>query len=306
MNRFGLVLTVLLLAATYARAGVTVQDDRGNTVSLARPAERIVSLAPHATELLFAAGAGSRMVGAVDWSDFPPAAREIPRVGSYVQPDLERIVALKPDLVVAWYSGNEPRLVERLRALGYPVYVSEMRALEEVPAGIERLGRLAGTDAAASRAAADFRARRDRLQKSYAAGVPVRVFYQIWDKPLMTINNEHLITRVMELCGGRNVFGDLPTLTPHLDVEGVLVANPQAIVASGMGEARPDWLDHWRRWPDLMAVKNGHLFFVPPDFLQRPTPRILDGAQQMCEALEQVRKDTAKRGGDPRAATVKP
>lgn len=306
MNRFGLVLTVLLLAATYARAGVTVQDDRGNTVSLARPAERIVSLAPHATELLFAAGAGSRMVGAVDWSDFPPAAREIPRVGSYVQPDLERIVALKPDLVVAWYSGNEPRLVERLRALGYPVYVSEMRALEEVPAGIERLGRLAGTDAAASRAAADFRARRDRLQKSYAAGVPVRVFYQIWDKPLMTINNEHLITRVMELCGGRNVFGDLPTLTPHLDVEGVLVANPQAIVASGMGEARPDWLDHWRRWPDLTAVKNGHLFFVPPDFLQRPTPRILDGAQQMCEALEQVRKDTAKRGGDPRAATVKP
>jgi iron complex transport system substrate-binding protein len=184
--------------------------------------------------------------------------------------------------------------------------VSEMRALEEVPAGIERLGRLAGTDAAASRAAADFRARRDRLQKSYAAGVPVRVFYQIWDKPLMTINNEHLITRVMELCGGRNVFGDLPTLTPHLDVEGVLVANPQAIVASGMGEARPDWLDHWRRWPDLTAVKNGHLFFVPPDFLQRPTPRILDGAQQMCEALEQVRKDTAKRGGDPRAATAKP
>jgi iron complex transport system substrate-binding protein len=306
MNRFGLVLTVLLLAATCARAGVTVQDDRGNTVSLARPAERIVSLAPHATELLFAAGAGSRMVGAVDWSDFPPAAREVPRVGSYVQPDLERIVALKPDLVVAWYSGNEPRLVERLRALGYPVYVSEMRALEEVPAGIERLGRLAGTDAAASRAAADFRARRDRLQKSYAAGVPVRVFYQIWDKPLMTINNEHLITRVMELCGGRNVFGDLPTLTPHLDVEGVLVANPQAIVASGMGEARPDWLDHWRRWPDLTAVKNGHLFFVPPDFLQRPTPRILDGAQQMCEALEQVRKDTAKRGGDPRAATAKP
>jgi iron complex transport system substrate-binding protein len=306
MNRFDFVLTVLLLAATCARAGVTVQDDRGNTVSLARPAERIVSLAPHATELLFAAGAGSRMVGAVDWSDFPPAAREIPRVGSYVQPDLERIVALKPDLVVAWYSGNEPRLVERLRALGYPVYVSEMRALEEVPAGIERLGRLAGTDAAASRAAADFRARRDRLQKSYAAGVPVRVFYQIWDKPLMTISNEHLITRVMELCGGRNVFGDLPTLTPHLDVEGVLVANPQAIVASGMGEARPDWLDHWRRWPDLTAVKNGHLFFVPPDFLQRPTPRILDGAQQMCEALEQVRKDTAKRGGDPRAATVKP
>jgi iron complex transport system substrate-binding protein len=132
------------------------------------------------------------------------------------------------------------------------------------------------------------------------------VFYQIWDKPLMTINNEHLITRVMELCGGRNVFGDLPTLTPHLDVEGVLVANPQAIVASGMGEARPDWLDHWRRWPDLTAVKNGHLFFVPPDFLQRPTPRILDGAQQLCEALEQVRKDTAKRGGDPRAATAKP
>lgn len=291
----------LLLATGCALAQLTVRDDRGATVALARPAERIVSLAPHATELLFAAGAGARVVGAVDWSDFPPEARAIPRVGSYVQPDLERIVALRPDLVVAWYSGNEPRVVERLRGLGYPVYVSELRELEQVPAAIERLGRLAGTEAAAGRAAAQFRERRDRLRERYAGAAPVGVFYQIWDKPLMTVNGEHLISRVMELCGGRNVFADLPTLTPHLNVERVIVANPQAIVASGMGEARPDWVDNWRRWPELTAVRNGHLFFVPSDFLQRPTPRVLDGAQMLCEALDRVRGDLARAGGERQA-----
>jgi iron complex transport system substrate-binding protein len=291
----------LLLAAGCALAQPAVRDDRGGTVALARPAERIVSLAPHATELLFAAGAGARVVGAVDWSDFPPEARAIPRVGSYVQPDLERIVALQPDLVVAWYSGNEPRVVERLRKLGYPVYVSELRDLEQVPAAIERLGRLAGTEAAADRAAAQFRTRRDRLRERYATAAPVGVFYQIWDKPLMTINGEHLISRVMELCGGRNVFADLPTLTPHLNVERVIVVNPQTIVASGMGEARPDWVDNWRRWPELTAVRNDHLFFVPSDFLQRPTPRVLDGAQMLCEALDRVRGDLARAGGERRA-----
>ncbi|MFZ5557494.1 MAG: cobalamin-binding protein [Pseudomonadota bacterium] len=301
MKRLALALAALLLAAAGVRAQVSARDHLGKTVTLPAPAQRIVSLAPHATELLFAAGAGARVVGAVDWSDFPPEAREVPRVGSYVQPDLERIVALQPDLVVAWYSGNDPRVVERLRALGYPVYVTELRDLEHVPAAIERLGRLAGSEAAAAQAAAAYRARRDALAARYSGKPAVGVFYQIWDKPLMTINGEHLISRVMELCGGRNVFGDLPTLTPHLNVERVIVANPQAIVASGMGEARPDWLADWRRWPELAAVRNGHLFFVPSDFLQRPTPRVLDGAQMLCEALDRVRDDLARAGGERRA-----
>jgi iron complex transport system substrate-binding protein len=304
MNWLARGLAIALFAAAHAHAEVSVRDDRGDPVTLALPAERIVSLAPHATELLFAAGAGSRLVGAVEWSDYPPEARAIPRVGSYVQPDLERIIALKPDLVVAWYSGNEPRVVERLRTLGYPVYVSELRDLEQVPAAIERLGRLAGTQAAADRAAADFRARRDKLRERYASAAPVSVFYQIWDKPLMTINGEHLISRVMELCGGRNVFAGLPTLTPHLNVERVIVADPQAIVASGMSDARPDWLSDWRRWPNLAAVKNEHLFFVPADLLQRPTPRVLEGAEMMCQALDQVRTDAARAGSAPRAAAV--
>ncbi len=282
-------LLVLSAIAFPSLGAVSAVDDSGQAITLDKPARRIISLAPHATEILFTAGAGDRIVGAVQYSDYPEAAKRIPRVGGYSRLDLETIIALRPDLVVAWKSGNPGGQVEKLRALGLVIYTSEPRRIEDIADHIERLGRLAGTEAAAREAAAAFRARHRRLQRRYAGRPAVNVFYQIWNRPLMTVNGRHLISDVLRLCGGRNVFDKLPILAPKISVEAVLAADPEAIIASGMGAERPEWLDAWRRWRSLQAVQNNNLYFIPPSLIQRHSPRILQGAERLCTALEAVR-----------------
>ena len=284
-----LTILFLILFPPLSTASLSVSDDLGETVTLAQPAQRIISLAPHATELLFAAGAGDRLVGVVKYSDFPPAAREIEQVGSYKSVDLERIVALKPDLVVAWPSGNKPAVVEQLKSLGLTVYQSQPQEIIDVPRSLRQLGVLTGHSDTANAAAVQFEKEYQRLRDAYSQKSKVTLFYQIWNRPIMTINGEHLISKVMQLCGGENVFAQLQANAPKLDVEAVLAANPQVIVASGMGEERPDWLEDWRKWDQLQAVKNNHLYFIPPDIIQRHSPRILQGAQQLCEALDKAR-----------------
>ena len=229
------------------------------------------------------------VVGAVQYSDYPEAARSVARVGSYTAVDMEKVAALKPDLVVAWKSGNRDAHLDKLRALGIPVFINEPRRIEDVARSLVQLGRLAGTEATAETAARDFRTRHGALAARYAARPPVRVFYEIWNRPLMTINGEHLISDVIRLCGGENVFARLPVLAPTIDTEAVLAAAPEVIVASGMGEARPEWLDDWRQWTKLQAVSRGNLFFIPPDQIQRHTPRILDGAERLCGQLDEAR-----------------
>jgi iron complex transport system substrate-binding protein len=283
------LVTGVCAAAGASPAKPAVTDSSGAQVALDEPARRIVSLAPHATELLFAAGAGPYVVGAVAHSDHPPQARAIARVGHSQGLDLEAILALRPDLIVAWESGNPRHQVRRLRALGLAVYVSEPRTLEDIPAAIERLGVLAGTESTARAAGAGFREALQGLGARYGGQRPVRVFYQVWHRPLVTVSGEQIITEVLHLCGGENVFAELETLAPQIGIEAVLAADPEAIVASGADETRPEWLDDWQRWPQLTAVRRGNLFFVPPDLLQRPTPRLLDGAAMLCQQLEEAR-----------------
>jgi iron complex transport system substrate-binding protein len=289
LHRLALTLACLLWPLA-SPAAIDLVDDMGDALHLDAPARRIVSLAPHLTELVFAAGAGPALVAVVDYSDHPPEARSLPSVGSYTRVDLEAVAAHRPDLVIAWRSGNPPTQIERLRALGIPVYVNESRELAAVAHTLRQIGRLAGTGAAAEAAASGFEQRQARLQARYAARPPVDVFYEIWNQPLMTINGEHLISKAISLCGGRNVFAPLALLAPKIGTEAVLVADPEAIVASGMGEARPEWLDDWRKWPQLRAVQRDNLFFIPPELIQRHTPRILDGAEQLCEQLEIARQ----------------
>lgn len=281
------LLTLLLPSAP--RAATAILDDAGNRVVIEGPARRIVSLAPHATELLFAAGAGDRIVATVDYSDYPAEARAIPRLGGYEALDVERLLAAKPDLVVAWESGNGPAAIARLRALGLRLYLSEPRDLEGIAAGLERLGRLAGTEATANRAAERFRERLAELRRRQEGKRPVTLFYEVWNHPLTTVGGGHFISRVIGLCGGRNIFAELGALAPAVSLESVVAADPEAIVASGMDEERPAWLDEWRRWPRLRAVREGHLFSIPPDLLQRPTPRLLDGAERLCADLDRAR-----------------
>jgi iron complex transport system substrate-binding protein len=285
-----LSLLLLLLCSLPLQAAVTVVDDTGRRLSLARPAERIVSLAPHITEQLFAVGAGGKIVGAVEYSDYPEQAKAIPRVGGYSRLDLERILALKPDLVVAWQSGNDVRAIERLQALGLRVYLSEPRHLPDIADSLEKLGVLAGVPEEASRQAGEFRQRLAALRQQNAGQAPRTLFYQIWNRPLMTVSSRHLINDVITLCGGRNVFADLDALTPTVSTEAVLAADPQVIIASGMGTERPEWLDEWKRWPQLQAVKNHQLFVIDPNLIQRATPRLLQGAERMCRFLHHEEK----------------
>ena len=283
----------VFLFVTSPAAAVEVVDDAGNTIKLKTPAQRIVSLAPYLTEILFAAGAGSHLVGTVNYSDYPKEALQVPRVGNYDSFDPESVLALKPDLIVAWQSGNPAVQIERLRNLGLTVYLGEPRDFEDVPRNLERLGKLAGTSRSAKQAATVFRQRYARLQRRYAGRPTVSVLYEIWNQPLMTLNGQHLVSRMIELCGGRNVFAGLSSLASVIDVEAVLKANPEVIIAGGMNQHSPEWLEDWRRYPSLLAAKANNLFFIPPDLMERNGPRILEGAERVCRSLEQARSRRA-------------
>jgi iron complex transport system substrate-binding protein len=285
-----IVLSVLLGLPMLAAAEIKIQDDIGEVVRLAAPAKRIVSLAPHVTENLFAAGAGAMIAGVVEHSDYPEAAKHLPSVGPYSRLDLERVIALKPDLVIAWESGNAKGNVEKLRALGLTVYVTQPNDMNDIALQIETLGKLAGTEKVANAAAQQFRHRLAGLQKQYSDKPPVRVFYQVWKQPLMTVGGQQIISKGIRLCGGENVFGQMSALAPTVSVEAVLAAKPDVIVASGMEEARPEWLDDWQRWKTLPAVANGHLYFIPPDLIQRHTPRLLEGMERLCGFIDKARK----------------
>lgn len=281
-------ICVLLQAGfSSAVAAVSVLDDTNHTVTLTTPAQRIISLGPHATELLYAAGAGSKIVGTIEYSDYPPEARHIPSVGSSTALDLERIIALKPDLLIAWGSGNSTAQVAKLRSLGIPVFDSDPRNFEAIASSLERLARLAGTEAVGRPAAKDFRVHLDKITTTYQHRPVVRVFYQVWREPLMTLNDTHIASAVIRLCGGQNIFGQLPQLAPTVDIEAVLNANPEVIVSDN----RPNddtWLE-LRRFPKLTAVARGNLFLIDLALLTRAGPRIIDGAEALCKNFDVAR-----------------
>lgn len=278
------------LSTAFANPEIRAVDDRGREIALAASAARIVSLAPHATELVFAAGAGNRLVGVTTFSDYPEAAKKIPQVGDFGKIDLERLARLRPDLVIAWKSGNHAGDLAQLEKLGLKVYVTEPRRISDIPRLVRAIGALAGTAGQANRSAGEFERGLAELKKRYAGRREVSVFYQIWHEPLMTMNGEHIINDVIALCGGRNIFSSAGALTPTVSAENVLTGNPEAIIASGATQDDERQWGTWRRFPHLTAVKNNRLFHIHPDLIQRPTPRLLEGARQMCEHLDGVRR----------------
>ena len=265
-------------------------DDEGTLVSLTAPATRIISLAPSLTEVLYAVGAGNKVIGVVEFSDYPPEARSLPVVGRYDSLDLETLLALQPDLVIAWRSGNPRAAINRLRELGLTVYVAEPQDLDTVASHLDRIGTLAGTGTEASEASANFRRQLQDLRARYSLREPVRTFYQVWNRPLITAGGTELINDIISLCGGTNIFKELSRVAPKVSVESVLSRDPQIIVASGMDQERPEWLDSWRDWTELSAVRDDKLFFIPPDLMQRHTPRALEGAQRLCAQIDSVRE----------------
>ena len=292
------LLLVWLFCFSLAEASIEVTDDLGQTLQLPQPAQRIISLSPHLTENLFAVGAGDQLVGAVSFSDYPPAALELPRVGRYDQLDLETLLSLQPDLVVAWHSGNPSAQVRRVEQLGIPVYFSEPRQLSDLSRELRNLARLSGQEAQGFTLADSIDNGINALQPAEISVVP-RVFYQIWDQPLMTVGGGHVISEVIQRCGGVNLFAELSSLAPQVSLEAVILKNPDVILSGGMGEANSAWLDAWQAYPQVTAVQHQQLHFIPPSLIQRTTPRLLEGAALICEALAQAAQVQASQVARP-------
>jgi len=282
-------IALLALVGGVAQAAITVRDDAGNSVTLARPAQRVIAMAPHITELLFAAGGGDRVVGAMNYSDYPEAAKRVPLVGSDAQIDLERVAALRPDLLVVWQTGNTERQLSQLKSLNIPLFYSEPKKLDEVATSLTRLGQLMGTDAAAQAAARDYRQKLAKLTATYAQRPQVRVFYQIWEKPLFTLNGEHIVSDALRVCGGANVFAGMKVTAPSVGVEAVLQENPEAIIGGERHDGQAG-INIWKPYQGMLAVRRGNLFMLDSELLVRATPRIADGIAALCDRLETARR----------------
>jgi iron complex transport system substrate-binding protein len=279
-----LVAAVATAAAARGAAALEIADDRGVTVSLAAPARRIVVLAPHLAEIAFSVGAGDRLVGTSSFSDFPDAARRLPIVFDWGRVDFERVLALEPDVVLAWRSGNPSLQLERLERLGLKVVVTEVRRFADVAALMRLVGRIAGTGARAEGEARRFEAGVEALRSRYAARRPVAVFLEIWHTPMITINGAHVFSEAIELCGGRNVFARAPALTPLVSREQLLGSRPEAVV-TGSSAGR----DAWKDLASLPAVRANRVYAVDADHMHRLGPRLLDGARDLCLELERAR-----------------
>ncbi|MDH5190325.1 MAG: cobalamin-binding protein [Gammaproteobacteria bacterium] len=271
-------------------ARIIIEDDNKQTLTFAKPVSRIVSLAPHITELLFTAGAGDRIVGVVEHSDYPEAAKQLPIVGSGFGLDLEKIAALKPDLVVAWHGGNPEKQIEKLKTMGFPVFESDPKDIDGITKNLVRFSQLAGTEVVANQFVKKFHKRHRKLKNDYAKRNRVTVFYQIWHDPLMTVGSNHLINYVLELCAGKNVFDELDKPAVKISLESVVQRDPEVIITSRTeSESEFNALAHWEKWKEMQAVQGNNLFLVSPSILQRHGPRILDGADEVCNYLDKVR-----------------
>lgn len=287
LTRIAAVLALACVAAPLRGAPVAVTDDRGVIVRLQRPAQRIVTLTPHLTELVFAAGAGARLAGVARFSNHPAEARSLPVVSDALHTDIERLLVLKPDLVLAWRSGTPQETVARIERAGLPVFVSDAARLEEVGRSIEALAALAGTSDAGAAARMAFARGLGELRARRPAGPPVRVFYEIWPSPLMTVNERHVISEIIDLCGGVNVFGSLRPLTPEVSREALLAARPEVALGGSSAETADAYAARWAGLPPPLSAMPA--YYIAPDLIQRPTPRLLDGARLVCAHLDAVR-----------------
>ena len=280
-----LLAGLLLCASVAGAAAQSVSDDSGHTLTLPATPTRIISLAPGATEMLFAAGAGQRVIATVQYANEPAAAKQVPRIGDVVAVDMEKLVALRPEVVVVWPGGGNPAQIEEIGRLGIPLYRQQVNALADIPASIRRLGALAGTAATAEQAARNIEARLSALSHMYEGGRHPSVLLQVWNHPIYTVGGTHLISDALRLCGARNVFGDLRDLGPAVDIEAVVARNPDIIVAAAPPGAGPEWLADWRRFTTLRAVRNDNLITFDDQRLTRLGPSVVSATEALCKVL---------------------
>ncbi len=274
------------VAATAPVAGrLAIRDDTGHTVTLPAIPTRIISLAPGATEMLFAAGAGKHVIATVEYSDEPAAAKQVPRIGDVVAIDMEKLVALRPEVAVVWPGGGNPAQIEEISRMGIPLYRQQVNTLADLAGSLRRLGALAGTSESAEKAARDVELRLATLEHTYDKGRHPSVLLEVWNHPIYTVGGTHLMSDALKICGARNVFGDLRDLGPAIDVEAVVARNPDIIVAAAPPGAGPDWLADWKRFTTLRAVRAGNLIAFEDQRLTRLGPSVVDATESLCKVL---------------------
>ncbi len=284
-----ILLLISLFFSISASAKIQVKDDAGQIVILQQPARNIISLSPGLTELIYAAGGSEYIKGVVRYSDYPEQAKTVPLIGSYNALDLEKIISLQPDLVVAWKSGNPKHQIDQLKKLGLTLYISETEDFMDIPRTINALGKLMGTESSSKTSSDNFINEFNNLKKHSRNNThnnSRRTFIQIWNNPVMSVNKDHLISKVITLCGGDNIFAAAKGLTSTPSIESILAQNPEVIIATGMADTSKKWLSRWQQWSFLSAVKNKQLYAVNPDHLVRHTPRILLGIKEVCQLLK--------------------
>ncbi|MGA8513506.1 MAG: cobalamin-binding protein [Burkholderiaceae bacterium] len=292
MNTIKFIAACVLLTGTTSLFGqqIEVMDDAGTRIRLAQSARRIITLAPNLAELVYAAGAGEQLVAVGRYSDYPAAVKKLPLVGDAFALNLERIAALKPDLVLVWHSGTPERQRNALKALalrrGFAVFESEIRSVEDIATSLERIGQLSAMPTVATAQATTLRAQWQALSAQYANAAPVRVFYQVWGAPLMTFNGQHIVSQAIRMCGGVQGFDALTALTPTVGREAVLAFNPQTILGGGEADNR---LSAWSRFPKIAAVRNAQLHTVDAALLTRMGPRFVQAASALCSTMAQAR-----------------
>jgi len=284
------VVIFLTSAFQQASAQITIQDELKNQITLDHPVKSIITLSPHLTELVFEAGAGHLISATVDHADYPEQAKTISSLGAYNHWDIEQVLLLKPDIVLAWQTANGDEPINKLRQLGIKVYVSEPRKIEDIALTIKNIGLMAGTTDVADKTANTFIQSMQQLGDQYAEQKPVKVFYQVWSNPLVTVNGEQLISALIRMCGGKNVFADIDNLAPTIGQEDLIDANPQIIIGGARHGEHDNWLAEWRQWSSIDAVQYEQLYFIHPDLLNRQTTRMLQGAQQLCTYIDNARQ----------------
>ena len=278
---------LLLFSSQSLSKSFQITDDSGQTLTFKKPAERIISLAPHITETLFHIGQGSKVVGIDQSSDFPPQTKKIPKIGNAEQINLEAILELKPDLVIAWYSGNTTKQIARLKEFNIPVYYSEPRLLDDIRKSMLIFGEITGSKSIAKSKAAHFQQKIEQFSTTKGSNqAPVKTFYQVWQQPLMTLNGNHIVSQVISLCGGVNIFSDIPIIAPQVSIESVIQKDPELIIG---GTNNKNQFNMWEKWQVINAVRNKQFLTVNSDHLVRAGPRILLGAQSICEKINSLK-----------------
>lgn len=298
-NRLCIAVFILMITSVAVAKNYCAIDDSGTTLCLKSYPRRIISLAPSATELLYAIGAAKQMLAVDQSSDFPLAAKKLPKVGGYPSISIEKVLSMNPDLVIVWPGGNSPQLIEQIEKGGVAIFRLNAVSLEGIAEDMRKLGAITGNAQKANVAADSFIRRLAHLKETYQHQRPISVFFEIWNSPLMSVGNNNFMNSLISLCGGQNIFADAGVRFPVISIESLLIRNPEVIIATStmnqIETTQKSLANYWGKWPMLTAVKKKHIFVVNSDLISRPTLRILEGVEEVCRYLESVRKEEGER-----------